>query len=456
MSCKQPWPQTIAERLDVAVRTHNISAIHTIIESAGADFDINIPDNEGELPLHCAVLDGDIETTRALLSHGASANSTRCIQHMGNYAESRAKYEHPLVLAAEMCNIPMVKLLLSSGANPNGVTVYRTLNLESGNSKVTQSIASIYLAVERSDLDLVKILLLHGATPDCRGPYGNTVFHIIAACTSWRRAVNGTQSAMFPVTDCEEQSDILRLLLKSCPMSETLKLRNVDGYTALRNAVLKGCITKVQLLLEAGLDPNKSQCPMAMDVHGGPLNIAIHSGFDDIAHSLLYNGANLNLCNFWGHTPLLSIMLRCQSADVMNATLIVHGASVKVKDHRGFTMLGICTRNSMEDCDETCRLLFYAGCSVWEEYWQRPFDHAQMREEGICHWLGTRRNNPHTLKDLSRIHIRNFLRERVTNGRSIVGSILNLPLPRLLQDHLLLKDFVDIDCSPPRTRVTPN
>ena len=387
----------------------------------------------------------DIKQTRALLSYGANVNCTNSIaKRRWHAARVLVHDQHPLVIAAELGNLPLVALLLSNGADPNGVTLVKIHNPMLGESKVFGRVGAIHWAVERRDVDLVKVLLHNGARTDMKGPDGATVFHIVAGSTSWSKCHIGLRQSNFCNQECNDQIEILHLLLNSCPNTYTMKLLNDRGYSALCEAVSYGCSRKVQFLIDAGLDPNEYKFFLSPQSHTSPLHIAVNKGFYDIVQTLLRNGSNLNKINFRGHTPLLNNMLGCDGPDVINATLIVHGASLKVRKDQQ-SLMTICIRRMMEECEDTCKLLFYAGCIITGESWLRPFDCAQSKVEEVCDWLRSRRNNPHTLMDLSRIHIRNYISEKVTEGASIAGIVALLPLPRTIQDYLLLKDLVYIE-----------
>ena len=444
------------------MNNQNNSAIHTIIQSAGPNFDINRPDTEGELSLHCAVNNGDVGITLTLLSYGAHVNSISSIPWRIQATKIHTKDDHPLVLAAELGDTPLVTLLLHKGANPNGLTSYRIHDRVSGTSKLIRSKGAIHWAVARKDVALVNILLHYGARPDLGGPRGDNAFHLVVSCISWWTYHDGQHTTWnMRNQQCMEQCKILQLLLNHCPNYKVVNLLNANGCSPLYQAVVYGCIRKVKMLLDAGADPNLCRCSSYGNGSRTSLHAAVDNGYHDIAQTLLHNGADLNLTNFCGHTPLLSNMLRCKRWDVMDATLIVHGANLEVMNSQRATLIGICIINMKGECEATCRLLFHAGCSLSGESWQRPFNRAHNRVEELCDWLRTRKHNPRTLKDLSRISIRKFLSEKVTNGRSIVGSLLNLPLPRRLQEHLLLTDIVDLDCHTSESgvfepRVTPD
>ena len=386
---------------------------------------------------------GDLETTHTLLFYGANVNSTNSIIiPCLNVAQVYVKCQHPLVIAAELGNIPLVKLLLSKGADPNGLTTYKINNPIVGGTKVTRSIGPLHCAVQRKDRDLVKVLLLHGTRTDMKDRRGNTLLHLLCdECDCYSRYNNNGYSTS-PHQDCYEQGDMIKLLMSSCHTSKTLSMRNDDGYDPLDQVVLNGCITRVQILLDAGADPNLRD----LKCFGSPLHVALCNRFYDIGEILVQHGSNLNQTNLWGDTPLAAhMLLPTGCSDTMNTMLIVHGASLEVTA-RYQSLMTICIGRMEKGWQEMCRLLFYAGCSMEEGYWQGPFDFAPSKEDEVCACLRTSRNNPHTLMDLSRIYIRKFLSEKVTNGRSIAGSVVKLPLPRLVQDHLLLKDLVDYNC----------
>ena len=391
-------------------------------------------------------------TTLTLLSYGADVNSTSSIPWRLQSTKIYTKDEHPLVVAAELGDIPMARLLLYKGADPNALTLYKSHDRVSGTSRLITSRAALHWAVVRKDVALVAVLLNHGARTELRGRSGDTVFHLVVRCISWWSYHNGTRAWDLRDQQCQEQCKILQMLLNGDPNNSTVNVLNEHGFSPLYQAVMYGCIRKVQLLLDAGADPNHYQ--LNMEGNGSPLHVAVYSGFYDIAQTLLHNGTNMNATNLCGHTPLLSNMLRCKGWDAMDASLIVHGANLEVGHGRGSSLIGLCIRNMKGQCEATCRLLFYAGCSSKEESWQRPFDWVQSRVTDLCDWLRGRKHNPHTLKDMSRIYIRNFLCENVTNGTSIAGTVAHLPLPRSVQDYLLLKELVDIDCFPYKADVT--
>ena len=79
-----------------------------------------------------------------------------------------------------------------------------------------------------------------------------------------------------------------------------------------------------------------------------------------------------------------------------------------------------------------------------KQTWQRPFVEHFDKDTELCDWLREMRSNTHTLKSMCRIAIRNFLNDKLLNGKSIVGRTMPLPLPRDTKEYLLLKYVVNI------------
>lgn len=74
----------------------------------GEGWDINLIDDIGETPLHCAVGEKKIEAARILLDSGADPNLRDVVNN--GYT--------PLDSVVNKCSVEMAKLLLSFGADP--------------------------------------------------------------------------------------------------------------------------------------------------------------------------------------------------------------------------------------------------------------------------------------------------------------------------------------------------
>ena len=102
-----------------------------------------------------------------------------------------------------------------------------------------------------------------------------------------------------------------------------------NGCTALLEATSHNPVT-IQMLLEAGADPNVSDQDRI-----APLHHAARYGHESIAQKLLQAGADVNVINKWGNTPL--IIAAYSGALPCIQTLLEAGADVNLSTPKGET-----------------------------------------------------------------------------------------------------------------------
>ena len=438
MSCMKAKKQRIRDELNFAVRHGDTVAVQQIIQRTGRELDINKPDEEGELPLHLAVKGRDIETTTMLLSCGANVNK------LNSVSSPLSELQHPLALAAAVGDISLVKLLLDRGSCPNAQMQFCRINCDASSSIMTDK-SALHYAVEHLEIDIVKILLKHGAETDTVDCYSDTPLHYAVVCyrrwedshRSERHYAAGTSGRQ----RCQTREEILQLLLSSAYTSSSiLNAVNENGLSALYIAAQHGCNNSVKMLLNAGANPNI----LGNDRFGIPLHIAVCNDDFDVVRTLVTTGSNLNLRNGYDLTPLTLALRFDGSKTNVITTLIIHGSRLHATKYSSDTLVGLCLRTMRQDCNMICPLLVYAGCKLKKETWQRPFEEHFDKETELCDWLREMRSNPHTLKSMCRIAIRNYINDKVLNGKSIVGRTMALPVPRYMKEYLLLKDVVNI------------
>ena len=406
--------------------------------------DINSQDAEGELPLHLAVKVGDVPTTTILLSCGANVNALNGLSCNHKCCPLPCVKEHPLVLAAQLGFLPLVKLLLDRGASPNAQTQF--YNRDAFPLTKFTGKSALHYSAEEANVQMLEALIQAGARTDMRDQFGNTVFHAAVHCYSrWhkeQRNEHDWQPWLASQERCQKQQEILSLLCSSFTHSPAVNEINNARISALFVAALHGCNCKVQILLNAGADPN-----IEMGSYGSPLHAAVYHDYLDVALTLIQYGSKLNVTNFHGHTPLTASLCLYGSKTDLITTLIVHGADLQVPDQNSQnTLIEICITKDREDCNKICTLLVYAGCKLNRGTWQRLFNIIPDKEENLRGMLRDMCCTPHTLKDITRICIRGLLKGSVVkNGQSIVQTIMKLPLPRSITEYLLLKDIVDND-----------
>jgi ankyrin repeat protein len=226
-----------------------------------------------------AAREGDLESTKALLEHGAKVNQvseygwTPLLTAINNRNYALALYllDHgadpnlankggwtPLYIATDNRNIEggdypvpkpdvdhmvLIKALLDHGANVNAVVKENTLTRTIFTMQwFFESGASPFLrAAQSSDVDLMKVLLEHGADPKIRTDYGDTAL-TLAGGIGW---VDGVTYERSP----KENLEAVRMLLD---LGLDPNASNSEGRTALMGAALKGRNDVVQLLVDRG------------------------------------------------------------------------------------------------------------------------------------------------------------------------------------------------------------
>jgi ankyrin repeat protein len=244
--------------------------------------DVNSAQGDGMTALHWAAYRDDVEMAGLLLEAKADPEP-----------ETRVGAVTPLILAARNGSAAMISAILKAGADPGKAA-------STGGTPLMSAAAA-------GAVDAVKALLDAGA--DVNG----------------REKTNGQTALMFAAW--EDRGDAIRLLLSrgahtgltsfvtlldeprfdddGNPLpkrkgEQSLGNSVMGGMTALLFAARDGNLDAVEALVESGADINQ--------VSGGdgtsPLNIAIANGHYTVGKYLLDRGADPNLANLDGLTPL--------------------------------------------------------------------------------------------------------------------------------------------------------
>ena len=263
----------------------------------GGSGDVSTVLRGGSTPLLFAARVGDVESARLLIAAGADVN------------DAQPDGVSALVAAAHSGHTALGALLLEKGADPNAA--------QGGYS-------ALHAAIDRSDLELVEALLHHGADPNIR----------LAKGTPARRDSNDFQlatrligSTPYLLAAKFVETEIMRALADG---GADVHLTMPDGTTALmlvaghgetraRTDFVRRNETRRQICVcDGGVVETESQVLAAMQVAlaAGPdvnavnragdtaMHFAAMMGFDSVVQLLADKGANVNVKNKRGQTPL--------------------------------------------------------------------------------------------------------------------------------------------------------
>lgn len=235
-----------------------------------------------------AVKRGEIDSVRQMLADGADANA-------------KSFWGSPLLaIAASKDNLDMVKLLLDAGAKPNTTDAF-------GETALTQ-------AAMNGNAEMVETLLKGGAYQNFRGSGNHTAL---------MRAASGGHTK------------IVKMLIEA---RADLDIRDSEDRTALYYAVDERHADVVKLLVEAGANPDIR----ATEYKRTPLVVAVRENMQDIAETLVRNGAKCDMGDRDGYSALfyaehkgyidLALLMRDRKREIADAALPTEVEGFKKED----------------------------------------------------------------------------------------------------------------------------
>jgi uncharacterized protein len=247
----------------------------------------------GATPLLFAARNGDVDSVRLLLKAGADAN------------DAQPDGVSALLLAAHSGQGRVAALLLDSGADPNTLAGGYTV---------------LHAAVLRSDVTLVKALLAHGANPNLRMTRGTPMRR---DTTDWNLPKTLIGSTPYLLAAKFLEPEIL-LLLASAGADRNATMPNgadalmlATGMGSSRTASRRGIETidfgKVEpesrvretVAAAIGLGGDVRAASQTGDT---ALHVAAALGYDTVVQLLVERGADVNVRNTRGITPLAAAM----------------------------------------------------------------------------------------------------------------------------------------------------
>lgn len=296
-----PPAQPEADRFYDAIRSGDVAKVRSILDGR---IDVNLVERRGgATPLIHAATVGSIETMRLILDNGANVNAKT---HGGMTA-----------LMSAVSDLAKVRLLVERGADVNTATA-------------TGRTALQLAAMGGSSGPIVRYLLEHRA--NARAVDSGNVTTLLAATLG-----NDTES--------------IRLLVEAgVDVNEATKGTDVgdfSGTTPLTYAAMAGNVEAVRLLLARGAKANAVTGPPNATVKNGtialgnftPLLLASAFGPEAVVKDLVAAGADVNVKDARGMTPLMLAVSSDHGDLAVVRTLLSGGAKLDPKSLTGETAM---------------------------------------------------------------------------------------------------------------------
>jgi ankyrin repeat protein len=262
-----------------ASRQGCLECVKALVE---AKADVDMTDPEGVTPLIVAINNFHFDISAYLLKHGANPNRWDWWGRTPLYlAVDLSTIPHggrpDRISLDETTSLKMIELLLDAGANPNAqlklFPPYRALGPDRGaDLMLTMGATPLLRAAKAGDVPVVKLLLAHGANPNLPNLYGTTPIMAAAGLSSneidtrgrFKKEADAVESINLLV---KAGGDVNAHETRQCPPSGFFC---VSGQTALHGAALWGWNDVVKALVANNGDLN------AKDAKGNtPLDSAL-------------------------------------------------------------------------------------------------------------------------------------------------------------------------------------
>ncbi|MEI0524469.1 ankyrin repeat domain-containing protein [Brachyspira murdochii] len=260
------------DMLYYAVRNNNVEMSKILIDKgldAGRDYgyeysyyltDAAINNNNLDM-LKILVQSGDIDLKSSLIPDAIEENNIEMVKYLISIGQDvNAQIfadgdwiNSPMKVAAQNGNIEIAKLLIDKGANLNSSDDY------------------IYNAIDYGNYDIAKLLI------------DNDVFNL---------NTNTTREEAIELAKKKKYYEIEKLLSSE-------DSNNIDGYDELMNAVSKGDMKALEKLIKDDTDLNKQYDNIT------PLGLAAARNDKEMVKFLAEKGADINLEDGYGYTPLM-------------------------------------------------------------------------------------------------------------------------------------------------------
>ena len=380
---------------------------------------INRLDSDNKTALYYAIADNNLGMVKFLVGRGADVNVSH-IREVHNTSRLVHRFKLPVLTYAILSeNTAVVEVLLTAGANIDHQVVSHSREKKYfDQSRLFKYTTALHTACAKYNVNMVALLLQHNADVNIQGLDGNEPLHVVANSPS--KNLNATE--------------ILKLL---CAHGADVNFPNKMMQYPLYLSCLANNMPNAEVLLLYGADPD------AISRGTSALHLAARRDSLELLELLILYRVNLNVREGLGSTALradVTANLTSRTA----ALLIYHGADVNTHSSDDKPLLQLILVQQRLDCETLCDLVVHSGYRFEAE------DASQLagadssaasvgsspRMHRLRLWLKEKQCTPLSLYELCRVSVRHHL-SLVNRGRSIVGSVRLLGLPKPVTEYLL-------------------
>ena len=316
---------------------YNLETARFLVER-GAD--VNLQDDEGELPLHVAVKEGNIDIVQFLLEQGSEVD-------VGDDCGST-----PLLLAAEHGNVEASKLLLMHSNN-----IYITNQ---------NSDTALHIGARRGLVEVVRSLLNFQTFE--KQMSASQMKEEFLQSLLLKQNIRG-RTALHEAVAGSPNTETVEMLLA---YGSDVNAKDDSGITALHLAAFYAQLETMELLIKHGSEVN------AVDFQNETvLHSAVQSGdFKTVSFVIGHGGCHsLNIANVKGNTPLhvaFSAFYLGERLIKLLRLFVASGSNVRATNTWGSTVLHLAAMKGYGGKDDNCstsviKLLIEAGCNSTAE-----------------------------------------------------------------------------------------
>jgi len=329
------------------------------LEATLTEENVNTRDKDGQALIHLASKQNDLETVAVLVKKGARIDVVD------------ATGKTPLLLALERRSLGVADFLAGQDANifiedNQGVSPFsyakevallsHILNSKTINQKNKDGKTALHLAIEDYDVGLTKQILDLGIPSIGLKANGESLLSIAYAKPEKKEAA--IIASLLLIAGVEPLYGEFKEFEKAT-IQRNYAIRFYDGMTTLHIAVTKEQAGFVQFLIDSGVPIDAQNTSKSTALHE-----AVRRGNVQIIAMLLKAGANPAITDVQGNSPLHIVVPKEKRLEALQQ-LLASGVSPNIKDSFGETPLHIATRLKYEL--PVIKLLISKGATLEEK-----------------------------------------------------------------------------------------